>query len=552
MESTNILKGLVLLGLVAATPADAQSLREAQRLTENEQFAKASNMYRSLLVNDPNSGEIWFNFGENYFLWDRTDSATYCYTRGASANPRHPLSHVGVGKMLWAKGDTAAARPHFQEAIRTATDKTNKFPKPLQAATYRELAEAFMQGTHKDTRSALAYLDKGLTLDPNDPEAYILKGDILFDINPVDASEPLVNYKRAIDLAPMSARPISKKALMYHRGANYAAAITEYTKAIEKDPSYAPAYTGRAESYFMDRKYDLATADYDRYLELNKGDKDAMVRYAQFLYLVKKYPESLSTIQQLEAEGVSSLVLTRIKGYDLVEVGDSVNAIPTLDAYFAQQPKDKVLSSDLQYYGRAHGLVRKDSLAGEYLMQAAEMPKADPELYAEAASYFQKARMYTRAVDAYQKKVNSPKVAVNDWYYLGGLANRAKEYALADSAWAKYIEKQPNIHQGYMGRARANVGLDPEKQTWQARPFYEDALRRIKPEDITKARVDYEEACFYLGFYHFYSTKDMATAKCWFEKVKALSSGTPNAKVASDMLLSKELKDVTAAPCELQ
>lgn len=301
----------------------------------------------------------------------------------------------------------------------------------------------------------------------------------------------------------------------------------------------------------MDRKYDLATADYDKYLELNKGDKDAMVRYAQFLFLVKKYQESLTMIQQLEGSGVKNIVLTRIKGYDMVELGDTVNAVPTLESYFAEQPQEKVLSTDLQYYGRAIALLGNDSLAGEKLMAAAAMLKADPELYSEAGSFFQKARMFDKATLAYQAKVNSPKVVTNDWYYLGGAANKAKQFTVADEAWTKYAEKQPNIYQGYLGRARANVGMDPDKKTWQARPFYEDVIRKMKPEDVTKARVDAEEAYFYLGFYHFYSTKDLASAKCWFEKVKALNAGTNNTKVSNDMLLSKELKDVKAATCEI-
>ncbi len=551
MNNRTVFSGLLIASAFVATTANAQTLRQVVALTENEQFAKASSMFRTLLTTDATSGEVWFQYGENFFQWDKQDSANYCYKKGVEVNPRYPLGHVGLGKILWVKGDTAQARVQFQNGINTACDKANKFPKELQAQTFREVAEALIQGNIKNTKQAMAQVDKALSLDPNDPESYIVKGDIQFEENPSDASKPLVNYKRAIELAPMAARPVAKKALMYHRGANYTAAITEYTAAITKDPSFAPAYTGRAESYFMDRKYDLATADYDKYLELNKGDKDAMVRYAQFLFLVKKYQESLTMIQQLEGSGVKNIVLTRIKGYDMVELGDTVNAVPTLESYFAEQPQEKVLSTDLQYYGRAIALLGNDSLAGEKLMAAAAMLKADPELYSEAGSFFQKARMFDKATLAYQAKVNSPKVVTNDWYYLGGAANKAKQFTVADEAWTKYAEKQPNIYQGYLGRARANVGMDPDKKTWQARPFYEDVIRKMKPEDVTKARVDAEEAYFYLGFYHFYSTKDLASAKCWFEKVKALNAGTNNTKVSNDMLLSKELKDVKAATCEI-
>ena len=80
-----------------------------------------------------------------------------------------------------------------------------------------------------------------------------------------------------------------------------------------------------------------------------------------------------------------------------------------------------------------------------------------------------------------------------------------------------------------------------------------DALRKMKPEEQAgKAAKDAEEAMFYLAFHAFYSTKEMPIAKCWFEKVKALNTGTERTKQSSDMLLSKELKDVAPAACELQ
>lgn len=543
---------LFFTAFVALANANAQSVAEAINLTESERFEKAAATLRSVLTASPTDGEAWFYLGENYFENDREDSAAYCYNKGVEVNPRQPLNYAGQGKVLWVKGQRDQAIAKFTEAITVATDKANKFPKKLQAQTQREVAEGYFSGNTKDLPKAMTAVDAAIALDATDPEAIILKGDILWEQNPTDASPPIALYKKASDLRTTSAKPVTRRGLVYHRAKNFDAAIAEYDKAIGIEPGFAPAYRGRAEAYFGKRDFAKAKADYDEYLKLNSGSQSAMVRYAQFLYLVQDYKQSLDLIAKLQAAGVDNNTLLRIKGYDQVELKDSLNAMATLDAYFAKQPQEKIVPSDLQYYGRAVALTGNDSLAGEKIMIAAAMPNADPELYMEAGSYFQKAKMFGRAVAAYQAKTNSAKVAVNDWYYLGGAANKAGEYAVADMAWTKYIEKQPNIYQGYLGRARANVGLDPEKKTWQAKPFFEDVLRKMKPEEMTKSPKDAEEAMFYLGFYNFYSTKDLPAAKCWFEKVKAVNAGTPNTKVANDMLLSKELKDVAPAACELQ
>lgn len=544
---------LMITALAGSFTTRSQSIAEGIALTESERFEKAAATFRSLLTASPTDGEAWFYLGENYFENEREDSAAFCYNKGVEVNPRQPLNHAGQGKVLWVKGQQAEAIAKFDEAIAIATDKANKYPKKLQAQTQREVAEGYSSGNTKDLAKAMAAVDAAIALDPTDPEALILKGDILWGQNPTDASQPISFYKKASDLRTTSAKPVSRRGLVYRRAQNYDAAIAEYDKAIGIEPGFAPAYRGRAEAYFGKRDFQKAKADYDEYLKLNSGSQSAMVRYAQFLYLVQEYKQSLDLIGKLEQTGVDNNTLLRIKGYDQVELKDSLNAMATMDAYFAKQPQEKVVPSDLQYYGRAVALLGNDSLAGEKIMAAAAMPNADPDLYMEAGSYFQKAKRFDRAVAAYQAKTNSSKVAVNDWYYLGSAAQRAGEYEVADMAWTKYIEKQPTIYQGHLGRARAQVGMDPEKTTWQAKPFFEDALRNMKPEDIAgKAARDAEEAMFYLAFYHFYGSKDLPAAKCWFEKVKALNTGTERTKQSTDMLLSKELKDVPAATCELQ
>jgi tetratricopeptide (TPR) repeat protein len=544
-----VLASIALLapaGIMAQTP-----LQQAAKLTDNERFEHATAAIKAVLAAEPNNGEAWFLLGENYYYNDKLDSARMAYSRGAEVNPLMPLNAVGLGKVLQAQGRTDEARAAFEAAIANAIDKKTKMPKPMQASVYREAAEGLVYGDVKDPAKAVTYADAAIALNPADAEAYIVRGDALFEMNPRDLSEPMAMYKKAADLSGNNAKPIARRGLVYYRAKNFDASVAEYDNAIRIDPDFAPAYSGRAEAYYFKRDFAKATADYDKYLELNKGNESARVRYAQFLFLVENFSESLALINELEAAGVKNNVLARLKGYNMVELKDTVNALPTIEAYMAARSEDELISSDMQYYARAIALLGNDSLAAEKLLAAARMKNADPELYTEAAKLFYKARMYSNAAEAYLGKVTHGKAEVNDWYYLGDAANRGKLFSLADSAWAKYTQYQPNIYQGYLGRARANVGLDSTRTTWQARPYFEEVLRKMTPEDIAKSPMVAEEAYFYLGFYHFYGTKDMPAAKCWFEKVVALNAGTSSTKTANDMVKGEALKDVRATPCEL-
>jgi predicted Zn-dependent protease len=305
----------------------------------------------------------------------------------------------------------------------------------------------------------------------------------------------------------------------------------------------------------MSRDFDKATADMNKYLELNSGNLSARVRNAQFLFLVKKYPESLREIDALQAQGVKNVVLQRIRAYDLVEQGDTVNTIPAFESYFAEQVKEKVIASDLEYYGKALALVHQDSLAGEKMLEAARMDKTKDYLFIDAGKAFSKAKAYDRAIDAYREKMKTGKLEVNDWYYLGNAANKAKRYTMADSAWAEYIIKQPNIYQGYLYRARAQAGLDSaEVKTWTAKPFYEEVIRKMKPEEQVKSKADLEEAYNYMGLYYLYNKENMdrAKAKCFFEKVAALGANTSITKQVNETFLKmKELKDLAPGTCDV-
>lgn len=549
-------KSTSLLFLAFTTlSASAQSLQDAIKLTDKEQFEKATSAFKTLLATDPQNGEAWFYLGENYWANERTDSAALCYDRGMGIS-KFPLNHAGAGKVLWVQGKTAEAQAKFDQAIAIACDKANKFSKPQQANAYREVAEALAEGPNKNHAKALEFIAKAIEFDPKNAEVFILKGDVLFDQNPTDGGTPLENgYKPAINLDITNAKPVARKAFMYYRGNNFQASVDEYTKAIGIDPLFAPAYSGRAEAYFKLRDFEKATADMNKYLELNTGNQSARVRNAQFLFLVGKNQESLTEINALESQGVQNIVLKRLKAYNQMELKDAAGAKATLEAYFAEQKPEKIVFSDYEYMGKALSALGNDSLAGENLLKAARMDRTKGStLFSDAAKAFNKAKLNTRAVETMREKIALGKPETNDYYFLGDAANKGKQWSTADSAWTKYIEMNPNAYQGYKFRARALTGLDSTTtKTFAGKEMYATMLTKMKPEEQEKYKTDVEEALNYLGVAAWLNkeAQDLPKAKCYFEKVKALNAGTSITKeVVEKYLLSKDLKDIAPGTCD--
>ena len=97
-------------------------------------------------------------------------------------------------------------------------------------------------------------------------------------------------------------------------------------------------------------------------------------------------------------------------------------------------------------------------------------------------------------------------------------------------------------------------GLDSaETKTFVAKPYYEQMLQKMKPEEKEKYKADLEEAMNFMGLYHLYSQegKDLPKARCYFDKVSALNAGTSITKQVNEVMLkTKELKDIAPGSCD--
>src|SRR5690606_23250293 len=110
------MKKFLTIGLACLTIGASAQLQEAIKLTDKEQFEKASSAFKHIVEAQPNNGEAWFYMGENFFANDRTDSAEASYRRGVEVNPNFPLNYAGLGKVLREKGKTSEAQAQFDKA----------------------------------------------------------------------------------------------------------------------------------------------------------------------------------------------------------------------------------------------------------------------------------------------------------------------------------------------------------------------------------------------------------------------------------------------------
>jgi tetratricopeptide (TPR) repeat protein len=521
----------------------AQSLPEAIKFTESEQFEKATNAFISLIQREPTNGDGYFFFGENYFrsaLLDSSfkaidlDSARISYENGVKKNPGNPLNYVGIGKTLWYEGKPNDAKKQFYDAVQiiSPANKTASFTKKQRAVVYMKIAECYIGGINKDIQEALNLLNKALKEDPNNPDAYVLLGDATLEQNTGDASQAIAHYKKAYELDKKSSKALLRIGQLYSRARNLTEAVNSYDAAINVDPNFAPAYREKAEAFYRGKQYETAITNYKKYLELNSGSLSARVRYASFLFLSKKYPESISEILEIQKANSSIPFLYRLLAYSYFETGKYPDGIQAVETFFSKASEKKTLASDYAYYGKLLSKTGKDSLAVEKLKLAVAKDTTKIELWGDLGSSYLKAKKYSEAIEAFNKKIIKVKRGdANDYYNLGRAYYYSKKFDRADTAFLQIIVLYPDLPTGYLWRAKANTGLDPDNKKGLAKPYYETYISKVKAEEVEKNKNYLIEANDYLGFYYMLQ-KNYNSAKCNYLKLKELDANNNKAKKA--------------------
>lgn len=545
---------LIASSLIFTNIAFAQTLQDAITKTENERYEAAGSDFRSLIAREASKGDNYFYYGENYFKNGDLDSANIFYQKGAELNATYPLNYVGLGKILWYKGNTAEAKTQFFKA---ATLSANK-----NAEVMRKTAEVYINADNKSLDEAISLLNAAIKLEPKNAENHILMGDALLEKNPSDGGPAIKEYSKASELNPKSPKGVLRSGKLYKRARNYQLALDLYKQAETIDPNYAPAYIEKAELYNLAGQKANAVQSARKYVELNNSS-EARKRYAEFLFINKQYAEAVSEIEALQKAGDVNLYLDRYLGHSYAELGNKTDTaaytkgLVSINKFFEKAgPNFKYSPLDYKYKGILLTKMGKDSLGVIEMEKAANLdPKLAGDIYSAIAQSYIKSKKYAKAIETYNKKLAGDKenLQLQDWYdfgrayyYEGGNKQREKKdgealqsFIQADTCFSILAQKSPEYAIAYFWRGKANVQQDLKNEKWLAKPYYEKGLELVKTQNALPAnKSNAIEASEYLGFYAV-TMKDYAKAKEYFGIIRDLD---PNNRKAVEFFKSPQGK----------
>jgi tetratricopeptide (TPR) repeat protein len=578
MKRSILKKGLfltVILSGIAVISIYAQDLNSALLLTKSEQYDKAGEILQQLIQKEPSNSKNYFYLGENEILEYYSDTisnsftlamadAKEAYQKGVNANANDPLNYTGLAKVAFLSGDTKTADEMRVKArsFLLPYKKIKKIVPPAKeyAFALAKIAESFIDLNQRkvDTSLALPLIRQAVTIDPKNPEIFLIAGDIYILAN--DGSNAIKNYNLAQFADPTSPTAAMKIGSIYVRGKSLNAAIPYFEEAISLDANYAPAYRELGQLYWMAQRLEQSKENYKKYLELSAGNIPAQTRYVTSLFYAGDYNEVIKNVEEILAVDKSRTFLNRLAGYSYYEMKspDYNKALLYMEELFKSIPEDRVLWKDHHYMARI--LMKKnqnypktiDELANleqqldkekakyssastaaktklkpaldnltekvatvraevdnankelvrgfsEYA-KVAEMKPQDKSVLSEMASNYYNFRHYNKAAKTWAKLINPDNEKPEEYMQIGRAFYNGESIKSADSVFSIIIKKWPDYLQAYVWTARAYSKMDPDTKLGLAKPKFE-AVLKVAGSDSLKNESEIAEACRYLGYY---------------------------------------------------
>ena len=541
--------GLVFIGSVA----NAQSLDDAKKAINAEQYSKAKSMLKNLTVTEPTKDENNFYLGWVYLQQDEPDSAKLSFTKGLAINPKSALNYAGLGAVAFLDKDRATATSNFNQAI-TLTTKKDVEAYVYVGRSYLLVPTVNAPVAPADAKAAIDVLTKGLAIAPKNTDLLLARGTAY--MSQLQNTEASNDFDAALEINPKLASADVAEGTISKFANNYTDAEARYQAALVIDPNFGPAYREWAETDIRWANNDASQAakrqeavqHYQKYLSLTDMSVESEMRYADFL-IIANDPADYKILQDL-ATNLSKSTGTNLRIYRYLAISAYENkdypaGLTAMNTWMTKADPKRIIPGDYLYLGHLQIASNQDSIGMMNLQKAYQLDSTQSDVLAEIAKSEYTNKKYKQAGDEYALYIEkSKKTSLNDLFREGSAYYFAYVYAPAKTGDTTLLTKADSAFSKIQQKATAPVAIaalyrafvadakDADRNNIKgiAKPFYEDFIKittaktALTDADKKNLAIAYD----YLGTYYEYKVKDMAQAADNYSK--ALANDPTNAQ----------------------
>jgi tetratricopeptide (TPR) repeat protein len=568
--------GLVFIG----SAVFGQSIADAKKAIDAEQYQKAKGMLKNLTVTQPTNDENIFYLGWVYLIQDYADSAKATFTKGLAIDPKSALNYVGLGAVALSNNDNTGASSNFNQAI-TNTGKKDSQP-------YLYIGKAYLMDA-KDGKfpaakanAAIDALTKGKAVNPKDAEVLVALGNAYR--SQLKSNEAYEAYQAALALDPKMPAANVASGVLWRYADNFSDSEKQFQAAIAIDPNYGPAYRELAETDLTEAQTNIKVAsakvkegveNYKKFLSLTDQSPESLMRYADFLVNAGDYTTLEGVAKNLSKSNSTNPRIYRYLAYAAYENKDYAAGLTAMNTWFAKAQPNRILPRDYYYLGRLQVESGQDTIKGiETMKKYADMDTTKvQDAYTEIANIYKKKRDYVNAVNSYEAIIAKThgkllltehlSVGVYSYFAFRSQAIAAKKdpsikpdstlLIKGDSALS-YVQQKEVTPSLLVPTYRAYISdyKDQDYATFKglSKPYYEQIIQLItaKTSQTDADKKALADAYAYLGNYYVYHEKDDAKAMESFTKARDLNPDNSYAKFYFDQKAAPATPTPAAKP----
>jgi tetratricopeptide (TPR) repeat protein len=508
----------------------AQSLADAKKAIDAEQYQKAKTMLKNLTVTQPTNDENYFYLGWVYIKQDYSDSAKTAFNKGIAINPKSALNYAGLGAVARLDKDAAGATTNFNQAIALAAKDTK--PYLYVGKSYLLLVPPAVAVSQANADAAIAVLEKAKLVNTKikDAEINVTLGDAY--LSQLKSNDAYKNYSDALGIDPKSLTANVAEGVLWRLANNWESAETQFKAALAIDPNFGPAYREWAETNLRQSKNDLKVASakvkegvdhYRTYLSLTDMSLESQLRYADFLYNAGDFATLQQVTSQLAKYANSNLRVYRYLGYAALENKDYSAGIAALKKFINEAGEKRVIPNDYLALGKLQ-LAAGDSTGIASLRKAYDLDSTKADVFLIIATNAREKKHFLESANDYQEYFDkSHKGTLLEHYYQAigyyyGYDPAKPDSTIlikADSSFSYVNKKAANpVTLAVLYRARVNDLRDADRNNIKglARPYYEQYISIVgaKPTQTADEKSGLAEAYVYLASIYEYKDKDDA------------------------------------------
>jgi tetratricopeptide (TPR) repeat protein len=545
MRITDLKFLMVAFVMFFATLAIAQTGEEITNAIKREDYTNAEALCKQWMTKDPKSSEPYFYLGEMYYEQDKSALASEQYTKGLTINEDSWLCMIGQAKLLLDAKRDADAQKMFDKVLRKTRSKN--------AFAYSQIGKAYITCTNPNGDKAIENLTRSLEIDSKVSTYYTLMGDAYLVKG--ENGKAVSQYEFASDKNKKDPENYVKRGRLWKNGKGYVEAEKALNECLAIDPNYAPAIKELSEVYAKSGQRAKVIPLLKKYNELVGNDYDARMRYvrylctfaddfenanAEILKLQEKKPDDAESFRWLAWINTKMGLKAKDDKADAAKIAEYFKKGMDFSKMFLDKKGTrKVYLSDFDNY-MTSALENKDFATAEAVLpMILKLDSTKTESYDKIAKGYYDAKIYDKAITAYETKMAKGKPSAVDYSYVG-LANlNLKKYTEADAAFGKAADLNPKYLYAYAQRAKiAESYLDRELNTGAAKPFHEKIIE-FGAADAVKNKKELFNAYKYLGYYNVKLASDNPAALMYFKKAAEFE--------AADESVNKAITDLQAA-----